>query len=512
MNTDPSTTSHGSKKREACLPACMLIFVLSIFAAGQAAHAQTPGKTKAKKPPAQGTRSIGTQTPLALNEYLTQVTEKHTGHKAADQISKAAKLQAAEGSLLFKPVANGQGVASSEGQANPFDSGAALSSRSYSLGVTQPTNFGLSGTFSYNRNELEANAGPLSGTYTASWLQLELRQSLLRNWAGAELRRQSEAIEAGALAKSYTQSFVAKQILLEAETNYWRLALARELVAVQKDAVERAERLHDWTSRRVRLQLADRADALNASTNLQARKLDLRSAEDEERASAQAFNSSRGLNSNEVSEKLDELTPDVIVTMKIPARTETRDDVKAAEQQTKAAAANALVSREKNKPTIELFGVLPMTQETNASSVQLAASANSNVTSRPGTTVGLRLAVPLDFGTQDHVRQGYAAEAAATDQTYRRRVFEEERDWSDLTAKFEQTKERLKLYADLENVQKTKLDYERDRQQRGRSTLQQVLLFEADYEQAQLGRIRTSAELLTLNAQMKLYGVSYESR
>jgi outer membrane protein TolC len=126
--------------------------------------------------------------------------------------------------------------------------------------------------------------------------------------------------------------------------------------------------------------------------------------------------------------------------------------------------------------------------------------------------IGLRATIPLDLGTLKRAREGHAAEAQGADWTYQRKAFEEERDWADLTAKFTQAKERLKLAVDLEKVQHEKLTYERDRQQRGRSTLQQVLIYETDFEQAQLGRIRTLADLLQLGAQMKLYGVSYESR
>jgi outer membrane protein TolC len=133
-------------------------------------------------------------------------------------------------------------------------------------------------------------------------------------------------------------------------------------------------------------------------------------------------------------------------------------------------------------------------------------------TSRPSTTIGIRVSAPLDFSAQSSARQGYNIEAASADTSFQRKSFEAERDWVDLASKFRQAKERLALYRELETVQRTKLDYERDRHARGRTTTQQVLQFESDFERAQLGRLQTLAELLTLNAQMKLYGVSYESR
>ena len=472
----------------------MLVFILSLLAAS-GAFAQPKG-AKANNAPA-----------LTLGEFLGQVSDKHTGLKSAELTAKGAKLYSEEGSLVFKPVFTADGTVLSDQRSNPLSANDRLVTRNYNAGLKQQSRFGLGAQVNYKRMEMESPSFP---AYKADWVQLDLSQSLLRNFGGRESRAQAEAIEAGALAKSYSQSYVSKNVLLEAETIYWRLALAREMVAMQKDAVERAQRISDWTNRRVNLQLADRAELLQASTNLQARKLELRTAEDDERAAAQAFNSSRGVVSNVVKESLVEFNRQLIEAMKIPERTQKRDDVKAAEFQAKATAANAVLSREKDKPTLELFGSVPLTEPSTSPAPQIASMIP--ITSRPNTMIGVRATVPLDLSTLKKAREGWAAEAQGADWAYQRKAFEEERDWQDLTAKFTQTKERVKLYVELEKVQREKLNYERDRQQRGRSTLQQVLLYETDYQVAQLGLIRTLADLLQLGAQMKLYGVSYESR
>jgi outer membrane protein TolC len=70
-------------------------------------------------------------------------------------------------------------------------------------------------------------------------------------------------------------------------------------------------------------------------------------------------------------------------------------------------------------------------------------------------------------------------------------------------------REKIRLYEELESSQREKLDFERSRQKSGRSTIAQVILFETDYEQTQFARIRSLAEVLSLNANMKLYGVAY---
>ena len=80
-----------------------------------------------------------------------------------------------------------------------------------------------------------------------------------------------------------------------------------------------------------------------------------------------------------------------------------------------------------------------------------------------------------------------------------------------MVARFQLAREKIRLYEDLEKAQREKLDHERDRQKSGRSTVAQVIIFESDYEQTQFARIGALAEVLGLNAQMKLYGVAYEA-
>jgi outer membrane protein TolC len=445
---------------------------------------------------------------LTLQSYLDQVTTKHEGLKAAQASAKGAKQEAEEASLVTSPSLTANASSSSDGQSNPIAGDDKFKMRNYTAGVGQQTSFGLSGKVAFNRIELTAPGAP---AYNSSWVGLDLSQSLTRNWAGREVRAQRQATEAGALAKMHLQSHTTQQYLLEAESYYWRLALARERVQMAREAVDRAQRLYDWAHRRVNYNLADRTEILQATSNLQAQKLEQRSAEDDERAAAQAFNSSRSINSNIVSERLVDLTPELISSMNIPERTRQREDVQSAEFQAKAAHASAVLAAERNTPSVELYGTTPLTQpQINGATSPIAA--NVPASSKPLTTVGIRISAPLDFVAQNHARQGYNVEAAAADTNFQRRSFEAERDWVDLTSRFRQAKERLSLFRELETVQKTKLDYERDRHRIGRTTTQQVLQFESDYEKAQLGRLQTLAELLTLNAQMKLYGVSYESR
>lgn len=451
---------------------------------------------------------------LTLSDFLGQVAEKHDGYRAADKSQRSAVLTSTESSLIFKPAAFANVQYSSDGISNPFAKSDKLHLATYVAGVQDTTRFGLLGKVSYIRNEIATPAippfSPAATNYNSSWLQLDVTQSLWRNWDGRETRAQEEVAHSGSLASAFSQTYAGKQLLLQAESAYWQLALSREMVQVQMDAVARAKRIKEWTERRVRLNLVDRAESIQSSANLESSLLNLRTTQDNMTAAAQTFNASRGVDAELVSEKLVDLAPNLIADLSQPARSVVRDDVKAAEFQAESSGASAKLSREKNKPTVELFATTPLTHPTGDQSS--IAAQQLPISARPATTIGVRLSAPLDFETLSHDREGYDVAAEAADLRFQRARFDERRDWDTLATQFHQAQERLKLYLDLEKTQQEKLAYQRDLQTRGRSTLEQVWLYEADYQSAQTGRIQTLAQLLNLNAQMKLYGVSYESR
>jgi outer membrane protein TolC len=93
-----------------------------------------------------------------------------------------------------------------------------------------------------------------------------------------------------------------------------------------------------------------------------------------------------------------------------------------------------------------------------------------------------------------------AAEASAE-----KAFFDSEQDWKDLSRAFAVAKERVTLAVQLEQLQRAKLEHERNRLQRGRSTTYQIILFEGDYSQAVLSLVRASSDLLRIYSQLKVF-------
>lgn len=451
---------------------------------------------------------------LAIETYMGQVVQHHDGYRAAELSRQAADQYAGEAQLPFSYTLIGSATTTSDSKPQALFRYDRLESNLYSLGIGKTFTNGLQTKLSYSYNEFNYTGISPTQLPTPNYFEaspkIEATLPLWRNFWGRETSGAANALELTSKAKAAGQNATARSILLEAETAYWNLALSREALKVTREAVARAQSMFEWTARRVKLSLSDRAEHLQSTAALKARQLDLRQAQDSERSARLAFNAARGVSNDKVDDELTVLTANLVSKWQTPARTKDRPDTEAARLQASAAEANANAAAERSKPTLELFGQYALNSPLRP--VGSDAIADSTLSKYPTSAVGLRLNMPLDFGTTSRAQEGWAAEAAASRALASRKAFEQERDWNEVVARFELAKEKMRLYEDLEEAQKQKFEHERDRQKSGRTTLAQVILFQADYEQTQFARLRALTELLGLNAQMKLYGVAYDSK
>ncbi len=445
---------------------------------------------------------------LSLETYLQQVANQHQGLRGTIAASEGAALRANEADAMLAPnvFANVQQTVDEKPTANPAFQGDKSSVNTYTVGVGKQTSFGLNAKVSYGTGYYAVDgANPQFLTepkYHDARTTIEVSQPLWRNLFGRETRALQELSRSQALATSATENFKTRMTRMEAEMTYWRLVLARESVGVNRASLQRSERIREWSANRAKLELADKSDLLQAEAAVAGRNLELRMAMDEEEAAARAFNSLRGTTSGKVNETLAAISPDLSAKLAVPTRATLRADVIAAQSYARLAAANATVAAEKYRPTFEVFGAYSLNGKDTKSG---EASSQAFGTDYPTTTIGLRLNAPLG-GSIGATRSGYLKEAFAAGENAKRKMFEQEHEWQDLNSKLTQTKERLKLTRSLETLQKQKLEYERDRQQRGRSTMYQVLIAEQEFANTQLNRIRTQAELLRVVAQMGTFG------
>lgn len=445
---------------------------------------------------------------LTLNNFLEAVRNRNDDYRAAAEAEDAAKLYSSESSIVYSPMFLSSGQYKDDAQESPmpmFRYEKQLHT-DYMIGIGQQTPIGLQGKFYYTLSKSEwRGLTPTVGPFSDARPTLELTQSLWRNDFGREVRAQVNAAKATARATQHEKSYARQQQLVLAEQSYWRLVLARQNLELAKENLARAERIFGWAKRRVQLSLADRSDFLQATTALQGRKLELKIAQDETRVAAVAFNNSRGQASEQVSEKLQPLSKELIDGLRVSERKKEREDTLAAEQNLIAMKSKAVVDREKNQPKLEVFGTYAY--NTRRLTNNQDAIEDSFEGNRPTKAVGVRFETPLFLGDLSDTQAGYAKQAKAAELALDRRKFLAEQDWRDLNLKFTEAKERLALADELEKAQLEKLNHERGRHEKGRSTLFQVLTYESDYSSAQATRLKALNDLLQIAASMKLYGV-----
>lgn len=480
-----------------------------------AAQAQPQARPAAKAPPkpsssaggsaaaeAAAAKALGPS--LSLEDYLAQVREKNQAYVSALLGERGAERRKDEYKLLTRPTFTASALLLDDrSETGSIITGDRLKAEQYGIGLRQRTDFGLEANLSYGYNTTEmpfANANFVERKYIEAGPRLELRQSLWSEGFGRGVRATKQQLASDALRAMFTSDWQQEQILSDAEQAYWRLALAREAAAASRENLTRSERLRGWSSQRQRLQLADRSDFLQADSSVLNYRLSYLTASNEEKEAARAFNTARGIDSDVVSEQLVSFEGDVIERLRIPERVRTPGDVLAAEQDLRLAEARSVSGTEKNRPKLDLVGAIGY----NGRDAESSRAVDESFTDKhPEYSVGLTLELPLDVVTMSRASEGYRVEAQSAAQAYQRKQFEHERRWNDLTQKFRESIERYKLAVDYERAQREKLDFERVRHNRGRTTTYQVIMFEQDFAQAELARIRAKTDILTTYSQLK---------
>jgi outer membrane protein TolC len=445
---------------------------------------------------------------LSLDDYLKQVEKNNQTVIANKMIIEATSEREDEGRLLFKPSLFAQAQMSVDKKPvnNVAAQGDQTNYEALSAGVFQNFESGLKAQAGYTF--LHTNIKNASSTfvptpdYNDGSIKLELTQSLWRNWAGLETKGQSTIIDAQAKASKLTASFSIKSIIAQAESLYWSLSQTNKIIKVQEDNIKRAQQIRSWNQRRSSTGLGDKADFYQADSNLRLREFELSNALQSQNLLRRSFNSLRGIDGNELTESLDSIDTKNLKSLSLPEKMALREDTKAALELQSIAKSNSQLAIERNKPTLELFGSYALNGRDKEKSKALSKSIETDHTT---SVVGLKLSTPLDFFSTDKNIESYKKEQNAADFNYQKKVFDQDKEWNDLVTKFNDTKIKLDLVANITEAQKIKSANERNRLNNGRTTTFQVLNFESDLAAAELLKIQTETELLNIYSQLKIF-------
>ncbi|MFH0754593.1 MAG: TolC family protein [Candidatus Omnitrophota bacterium] len=439
---------------------------------------------------------------LSLQEYLQQVQSKNGTYRGSVELREASRQIGREADLIFSPSLFANVEAKSDEKQSYGSLYNKTESQTYSSGIIQTSSCGLQSKLYYSFDETKYSSVTGSNKYSDGSPVVEFSLPVWKNGFGRSDRAKEEATRAQSEQDSWNAENERKILLVNAEISYWKLAVMRELMDIQKSGVEASQAIYDYDMKQAEMNLTDKADVLQAKANLESKRLDLKAAEDNVGAAWRSLNAYR--NSDEESPLVEKINWDrVKIISSVEMNTfEIRADVKAAEVQAKAMAANARIKEEDNKPSLNLYIDYAWNGGATQSSDAISDSFSSE---RPTTTAGFKFSVPLNMGATGDVRAGARKKADAAELAYQQKLRDQESDWHDLKEKLRNARERFEMTFSIESAQKEKLEYERDRLKRGRTTTYQVLQFEKDYLDAEYSRASAGYEILNLAAQMNLY-------
>lgn len=450
---------------------------------------------------------------LSLDDYLIEVQTRNGGVRGAKISAEAKGLRRDEGSLFFRPsfFLTGEYMDDQRPTTAPAFQGTQTLRHTLRTGLSQNFRTGTRVSLSYNYYKTQINgvSGPLlpQNMFFDVAPMVEVTQSLWRNFLGSEFEATEIAQNSINESQRFEEAFNYKQLIMQAKNAYWRLFFAQQGLKVQKESLDRAIKLRDWNRSRVRSNLVDEAELLQAEANLQNRELEYQDTLTELQTAEREFNSYReGQESVNLAEAND-LESRYILNAKLPSKAELREDVLATIAANRAAVAQAELGNQRNRPNLELYGNYAINGRDKAYS---EAREQAFGATRPMSVIGVRFTTPLDFGSLGDYRESYAREKLATEMKMKRKTYEVEREWEILSERFENFKERLKLTQKLEKVQERKLSSEKRRYNQGRTTTFQVLQFEQDFANAQLLKLRNERELIVVYNQLMLFTGEYK--
>jgi outer membrane protein TolC len=447
---------------------------------------------------------------ITLEEYISEVKKRNGAAQSLKISSEAKGKRSEEAEFFFKPsfFLTGEYFDDQRPTNAPLFQGFQTLRHTLRTGFTQNFSIGTRATVSYNYYKTQINGVSRTLIPNNQFFdvapQIEISQSLWRNFLGSENKAQVEAQQSQVEAQRFQELFAFKQLLMNAENAYWRLSVAQTSLKVQEESLARARKLRDWNEVRYKNNLTDESDLIQAEANLQFREIEYQDTLTELKTALQEFNSFREFHEEQVFlEKIEKGGRSSALGSSPPVKMKMREDVRAFLANQKFARANAELGIQRNRPGLELYGSYSINGR-DANSYNDARDMAWTAT-RPFSVVGVRFITPIDFGSMNDFKKAYAQEASAADMLFRRKMFEVEKEYEILEKRFENFKKRLKLAEAMEELQKRKLNTEKRRYNQGRTTTFQVLQFEQDFANTQLLKLRYERELMTVYNQLKLF-------
>jgi len=453
---------------------------------------------------------------LSLETYLGQVRAGNEALKASRASGSAMSLKSLEIEMNYSPIVTGN-LTWLDDRKEPTSLFTPERTRAdvWSLGLAKKFFTGTTVAANYGMSHTQLFYPVLPAMYSSflpesvSWdakPSVSLSQSLLRDFMGGITNSGVDKVRRMAAAGELGEKYRAQATLFGAEQAYWSLVLARETVKAKDESLGRTMRMREWTANRARLNIADKADLMQADAAVKFRELDLAMARQDEKSAARTFNAARGREGDAVEDRLEDIAGRLADETGSLKRERDRLDVQASAAMLDSAKAAARETFYRSLPDLSVFGTVAY----NGHELT-GMEAHDKALERewPTYTVGAALTAPLDIFTLSKVRKGYDLDYTAAQASHRNARLNQEQDWKGLMARWDDVKARLGLAAEIQKLQEDRLAAEQKRYEFGRIMTMQLTSAEEDFSSARLTWLRMGFERLLVEAQARLYNGGY---
>jgi len=329
--------------------------------------------------------------------------------------------------------------------------------------------------------------------YTQSAAVLELKQSLWKNSFGRATRADRDAMDANNRKQLMQNRYALRNLLNQAESTYWTLSSFNQIVKLQQENVDRAKKLRDWMSSRLKMKLVDDVDAMQAQASLEMRQLELKTSIDERDTAKRAFQTMRGVDAD-TSEALQEFPiQEWLSKPKAMPKNPKREDFEERRAASKALEYKAKAGKSKAQPTVDLIAKFASNGRDASISDSYTEVGDGD---HPSWLVGVSVTFPLDLGLYSDINASYRQEREAAKDMYAQANFEEGRAWEDSMKRNADAQSKFESALNLEKLQEKIVERERKRLMSGRTTMFQLNSQEQNLANAQIQRVKAQLDFV----------------
>jgi outer membrane protein TolC len=449
---------------------------------------------------------------LSLDQYLEQVKGQNLTIEKSEKNVESFELLKQKAKLVSAVKLYGFSESSfaEQNRALQFFRYQSVQYQNNRIGLSQNSEFGLNSNIYYSLNNTKYkgfNSALASSNLAIQNSQaipvIELSIPLWQNLFGASTRARRDA----SFFENEAQKLSAKALsiaeLIDAEKGFWTMVFAQKTLEIQNRALNSAQKILNYLSKKERMNLAEKGDVLQAKAMVESKKLAVKQAENFLKISARNFNKKRNIENENVQEKLISFDIQKLQNTKFSTQKKSdRLDVKSQKAQVEASVAQSKIEEENNKPSLNLYTSYSVNQ-VEANRVDAVSSTLNK--SAPTGKIGLEFSMPINIGLSSDIRKGARIKASADKISYREKLLQQEIDWQNLQENLKDYQENLRLATQIENAQKAKLENERNLLTRGRTSTYQILVFEQEYSNSELTTQQIAQKLQELIAEQKLY-------